>query len=878
MKKWIALVLIIGWTGSALEARVNLPESGHLAGPLNTLSSEVGEEFINFPPILAPFPAGGGVPLTGWIEFEFGEPDGDLVDFDMTYHAVPSDGAFVFGAAQLYFVFAGEVNSLEDLNGGTLNLETGEIVDFELNADVRNSVTSNLGRLNRIIPRLIGTYPADDVDFEVDLGPIPPGFFYTDVAFNTDGNGNIVGFDFRGRTAFPIGPWAAENDDLEFFPPFAFAPGGTVILHNPDFCLVPEVPPELCPNDDINPDGIPFPDDALFHSHLVLQSNELRAVPEERTVADCAPEGRTEGVVEAAAGKLYHISGIGGGGLSASVDVYDPATGTWSAGPDIPTPVHDAQSAVVGTSIYVIGGRSTIDGPAIHTVQALDTTTGTWSNGADAPTAVARGGAGVFGGAIYVLFGMTNDEMGSPDGTLVYNPSILLYGPEEDVWFSFSVPFVLEGFATVVAGADMYMINGRTVFDGEEILSPFVFIFSALFNNIFFTSPTRTGIYEGTADIVGNRLYLTGGVQEFDGAASNLTQTLELGRRVGVIDVFARSFWSPESDLPFTTTASGSAALNGELYVVGGDTTGAGDLGPTNAVQQLNPSRGWAVCDSQPLVSSNGILNTAALAVGAPFLTPGGQATLEGHNFGDEADASDLAEVPTTLSGISVAVDGQPAPILSVSPHRIDFQVPYGVDASGAPVPVVVTKDGSPQQAGPVFFPAFPASPGIFVQSCGVTRDFFMLFTAQALACNADGTLNTNRNAARPGEDITLQLTGLGAVDAALGNGERAPAGVSSLIVPTVTVTADDGSTIPATVKSATLAEGEVGIYDVTITLPPNTREGTRVFVQASAGGVPSNIAVISVGEPVDPDPLDCMYDTDPDFRACFPEFSPTDL
>ena len=874
MKKWIALFLIIGWMGSALEARVNLPESGRLAGPLNTLSSEVGEEFLNFPAILAPFPAGGGVPLTGWVEVVFGEPDGDEVDFTLNYHAVPSDGAFIFGAAQLYIVFAGEVVSIGDLSGGTLNLETGLVTDFQLNADVRNSVTSNLGRLNRIIPRLIGTYPAPD-DFGTDIGTFPPGFFYTDVYFNTNSSGDITGFDFRGRTAFPIGAWAAANDDLEFFPPMAFAPGGTVLLHNPDLCLIPEVPVELCPNDDVNPDGIPFPSNALFHSHLILQSNELIEVPAERVIADCAPEGRTEGIVEAAAGKLYHISGIGAEGLSANVDVYDPATGTWTAGPAIPTPVHDAQATVVGDLIVVVGGRATIDGPAIATTQILDTATGTWSNGTDAPRAVARGGAETFGGAVYVLFGMTNDEMGSPEGDLVYSQALLLYGPEEDVWFEFGVPFPIEGFATVAAGPDIYMINGRTVLDGEEILSPFVFIFSALFNNIFFTSPTRVGIYEGAADIVENRLYLTGGVQEFDGGASNLTQTLELGRRVGVIDIFARSFWSPESNLPFQSTASGAAALNGEFYVIGGDTSGPGDLGPTNAVQQLNPARGWAVCDSQPLVSSNNILNTASLGFGLPFFTPGGQATLEGYNFGDEASSNDEATVPTTLSGISVMVDGQAAPILSVNPHRIDFQVPFGVNASGAPVSLVVTKDGSPAQADPIFFNALPTSPGIFVQSCGVTRDPFMLFTGQALACNADGTLNTNRNGARPGEDITIQMTGLGAVTAAPGNGERAPAGVATVVVPTITVTGEDGAPINAMVKSANLAEGQVGIYDVTITLPDDVREGTRVFVQADAGGVPSNIAAITVGEPVDPDPMDCMYDTDPDFRACYPEFSP---
>lgn len=868
MKPWIAFVLtLLGWA-SVLDARVLLPESRHLAGPLDTLSSEVGEEFVDFPAILAPLPPAAGAQLSGWVEITFAEPAGDRVDFTVDFLAKPSDGAAIFGAGQLYLLLFGEVRPLGGSNGGTLDLESGEIVDFRLDADVRFSGVSAFGRNNRIPPRLVHAYGRDD--FGVSTGERAPGFLQNDVSFAYDADGRITRFGFAGRTMFPIGLWAADNAQLEYFPPFAFHPGETAVFPNPDFCLEPSVPAELCPTDAENPDGLAFSEDAYFHSHLVLQSHELRPVAAERRVAPCAPAGRARGIVETLGGKLYHISGLGAEGLSDRVDVYDPSTGTWSETTPIPTPVYDAQSAVIGNRVYVIGGRASVDGPATAEVQVYDLRTRAWSFGASAPAAVARGSAEAYGDAIYVFFGMTN----SADGELAFNESVLLYGPQSETWLSVPVPFQLEGFTSVISGGDIYLINGRTFFDGEEILSPFVFIFSTVFNDIFFTSPTRVGIYEGSAELVGDRLFLVGGRQEFGGVPSALVQMLELGRSVPVFDVFARSFWSPVKDLPFATTASGSAVVGGELFVVGGEV--AGVPVPSAAVEQYDLGRGWQACETQPLVHGGGVLSAGSLSVGAPFLTPGGLSILEGLNLGAETlDARDLEVVPTSLGGVSVLVDGQPAPILAVSPTRVDFQTPYGVGAFGAPVALQVIKDGSPQQAPPVFATAFPVNPAFFVQSCGEVRDVFFLFTGSALACNADGTLNTFRNSARPGEDLTLQMTGLGPIDASLANGERAPHGVSTIFAPTITVTGEDGSKIPAPIRSIVLAPGEVGIYDVTITLPAGVQQSGRVVVEASLGGVPSNTVTVAVGEPVDPEPLACRRDTDLEFRACWPQYSP---
>ena len=66
--------------------------------------------------------------------------------------------------------------------------------------------------------------------------------------------------------------------------------------------------------------------------------------------------------------------------------------------------------------------------------------------------------------------------------------------------------------------------------------------------------------------------------------------------------------------------------------------------------------------------------------------------------------------LPTTLSGVSVTINGIPAPLFFVSPLQINAQVPFA--ATGTSAVVVVTNGGTASNA--VTVPLGPTSPGVF--------------------------------------------------------------------------------------------------------------------------------------------------------------------
>lgn len=119
-------------------------------------------------------------------------------------------------------------------------------------------------------------------------------------------------------------------------------------------------------------------------------------------------------------GKLYVIGGRAPGiratdqSSLASVEVYDPATDTWRAGPDLPAARSGAAAVVVGGRLYLLGGEST-SGGVRDTVHRLDPATGTWAELPRMPYAAHGLGAVVVGGAIVVMGGFSgpSDAVGT---------------------------------------------------------------------------------------------------------------------------------------------------------------------------------------------------------------------------------------------------------------------------------------------------------------------------------------------------------------------------------------------------------------------------------------------------------------------------------
>jgi uncharacterized protein (TIGR03437 family) len=106
--------------------------------------------------------------------------------------------------------------------------------------------------------------------------------------------------------------------------------------------------------------------------------------------------------------------------------------------------------------------------------------------------------------------------------------------------------------------------------------------------------------------------------------------------------------------------------------------------------------------------------------------------------------------VSTVLAGTSVTFNGAAAPILYASASQTSVLAPYGLGGFSS-ANVAVTYGG---QTATLQVPVALSAPGVF------TLDFSGV--GQAVALNADGTVNGSTNPASAGSVITLFATGQG--------------------------------------------------------------------------------------------------------------------
>jgi N-acetylneuraminic acid mutarotase len=164
------------------------------------------------------------------------------------------------------------------------------------------------------------------------------------------------------------------------------------------------------------------------------------------------------GVVD---GKIYIISGRTGPETSDSqiektnvVEMYDPASNTWTVKASIPTARAHGCGVVVNGKIYVIGGELFERG---QVVEVYDTTTDSWSQKANLP----GGGrieatASVVNGKIYVIGGAVT---GGAAGT----STVFEYDPTADSWTTnSSMPESRVALQSATVNNKIYTFGGAT--------------------------------------------------------------------------------------------------------------------------------------------------------------------------------------------------------------------------------------------------------------------------------------------------------------------------------------------------------------------------------------------------------------------------------
>jgi N-acetylneuraminic acid mutarotase len=212
------------------------------------------------------------------------------------------------------------------------------------------------------------------------------------------------------------------------------------------------------------------------------------------------PTRRNNPAVAVVDGIIYVISGNPGIEVTSAVEAYNPATDKWTTKADMPTARDEADACVIDGRIYVSGGASAwpgTDSPTLSTVEVYDPATDTWTQASDMPRARFAHAASVVNGKMYI-FGGVNSEMIKlaeggklDDGEMEEFFSIVeVYDPATDTWTTAAdrLPTFRASLTAAVVDGRIYAIGGgldaeRTPSSAVEEYAP------GLPDNISVTNP-----------------------------------------------------------------------------------------------------------------------------------------------------------------------------------------------------------------------------------------------------------------------------------------------------------------------------------------------------------------------------------------------------
>lgn len=172
----------------------------------------------------------------------------------------------------------------------------------------------------------------------------------------------------------------------------------------------------------------------------------------------------------AAGGRLFVVGGFAEATFQATnaLQIFDPGTGEFQAGPPLPTARGALAVAVVDGRIHAIAGVDAA-GRDVRTHEVFDPATGSWTARAALPTARDHHGAAVIGGRIYVPAGRVGNA----------NVAVLeVYDPATDAWSAGPpVPTARSGIGVAALEGKLYVFGGEDLqgggtFDEAERFDP----------------------------------------------------------------------------------------------------------------------------------------------------------------------------------------------------------------------------------------------------------------------------------------------------------------------------------------------------------------------------------------------------------------------
>jgi uncharacterized protein (TIGR03437 family) len=225
------------------------------------------------------------------------------------------------------------------------------------------------------------------------------------------------------------------------------------------------------------------------------------------------------------------------------------------------------------------------------------------------------------------------------------------------------------------------------------------------------------------------------------------------------------------------------------------------------------------------------IASIVSAADGSPQVAPGGLISIYGTNLSPVNVATNQIPLPTALGDSCLTVNGLALPLIFTSSTQINAQLPF--QAVGNVTIILRTPGGVSDNYNLVIQPGAPA---VFRASISGYD------TPIPTVVRADNqTIVTTSNPVHTGDTLIVYLTGLGQTSPAVAAGLPAPSNplAFAIVAPTVTL---GGVSLP--VAYAGLTPGQVGLYQINVTVPRNAPTGLTVPLNITQGSGATSVPV----------------------------------
>lgn len=236
----------------------------------------------------------------------------------------------------------------------------------------------------------------------------------------------------------------------------------------------------------------------------------------------------------------------------------------------------------------------------------------------------------------------------------------------------------------------------------------------------------------------------------------------------------------------------------------------------------------WAFDAAVSVPQINRLVNAADFTA---LSAPGSLVSIFGSNLSPVNQATSVMPLPTALGESCLTVNGQPVPMMFVSPSQINAQLPYQIDGN---VTVILRTPGGVSDNFNLTM--LPTAPSIFRTPVAGLES-----AVPAIIRARNHELVTLSNPIHREDTITIYLTGLGNTLPAIEAGMAASSSPSpvAIVPPSVEIGNEQ-----LTIEFAGLAPGQVGVYQINAYVPRSVPSGLDLPLTVRQGGQATQVSV----------------------------------